>query len=231
MAEVLLVEDERILRTHYAAIFEREGFSVRAVKDGEAALAAFAGKRPDVAVLDLDLPKVSGFRVCEEFRRAAPAMPIVVLTANDSDVNEVRSLGLGADDFCSKTEPENVIVAHIRRAAARAESTAAASAPPPDAMPAVVKLGRTEIDTATLVVDRGDGADRLTGGEWEVFRQLWKANGRPLSPEKLLDALRERGAPCDISVLYVYISGLRRKLGSAGELITSQRRVGYRLIR
>ena len=227
MAEVLLVEDERILRTHYAAIFEREGFSVRAVKDGEAALAAFAGKRPDVAVLDLDLPKVSGFRVCEEFRRAAPAMPIVVLTANDSDVNEVRSLGLGADDFCSKTEPENVIVAHIRRAAARAESTAAASAPPPDAMPAVVKLGRTEIDTATLVVDRGDG----TGGEWEVFRQLWKANGRPLSPEELLDALRERGAPCDISVLYVYISGLRRKLGSAGELITSQRRVGYRLIR
>ena len=222
MAEVLLVEDERILRTHYAAIFEREGFSVRAVKDGEAALAAFAGKRPDVAVLDLDLPKVSGFRVCEEFRRAAPAMPIVVLTANDSDVNEVRSLGLGADDFCSKTEPENVIVAHIRRAAARAESTAAASAPPPDAMPAVVKLGRTEIDTATLVVDRGDGADRLTGGEWE---------GRPLSPEELLDALRERGAPCDISVLYVYISGLRRKLGSAGELITSQRRVGYRLIR
>ena len=224
MAEVLLVEDERILRNHYAAIFEREGFSVRAVKDGEAALAAFAGKRPDVAVLDLDLPKVSGFRVCEEFRRAAPAMPIVVLTANDSDVNEVRSLGLGADDFCSKTEPENVIVAHIRRAAARAESTAAASAPPPDAMPAVVKLGRTEIDTATLVVDRGDGADRLTGGEWEVFRQLWKANGRPLSPEELLDALRERGAPCDIS-------GLRRKLGSAGELITSQRRVGYRLIR
>ena len=122
MAEVLLVEDERILRNHYAAIFEREGFSVRAVKDGEAALAAFAGKRPDVAVLDLDLPKVSGFRVCEEFRRAAPAMPIVVLTANDSDVNEVRSLGLGADDFCSKTEPENVIVAHIRRAAARLDS-------------------------------------------------------------------------------------------------------------
>ena len=73
--------------------------------------------------------------------------------------------------------------------------------------------------------------DRLTGGEWEVFRQLWKANGRPLSPEELLDALRERGAPCDISVLYVYISGLRRKLGSAGGLITSQRRVGYRLIR
>ena len=231
MAEVLLAEDERILRTHYAAVFEREGFSVRTARDGEVALAEFAKKRPDVAVLDLDMPKVSGFRVCEEFRRAAPAMPIVVLTANDSDVNEVRSLGLGADDFCSKTEPENVMVAHIRRAAARAESTAAAAAPSPDAMPAVVRLGRTEVDTAALVVSRDDGADRLTGGEWEVFQLLWKANGRPLRPDELLDALRDRGMPCDISVLYVYISGLRRKLGSAGDLVSSQRRVGYRLIR
>ena len=69
--EILLVEDERVIRAHYVSILEGEGFSVRAAKDGAQALEEFARRRPDLAVLDLDLPKVAGFRVCEEFRRAA----------------------------------------------------------------------------------------------------------------------------------------------------------------
>lgn len=224
--EILLVEDERVIRAHYVSILEGEGFSVRAAKDGAQALEEFARRRPDLAVLDLDLPKVAGFRVCEEFRRAAPSMPIVILTANASDANEVRALGLGADDFCAKTESAEVVLARVRRAAERTAALA-----PAGGMPKIVKLGQVEVDTATMVVSHGGGAERLTRGEMDVFTLLWEANGRMCRPEELLDAMRERGSPCDIAVLYVFISGLRRKLGPAGGLIDNRRRVGYRLIR
>lgn len=224
--EVLLVEDERVIRAHYVSILEGEGFSVRVAKDGAQALKEFEKKHPDLAVLDLELPKVTGFRVCEEFRRDAPSMPIVILTANASDVNEVRALGLGADDFCAKTESSEVVLAHVRRAAERAKALA-----PADGMPRVVKLGQVEVDTATMVVTHGSGAERLTRGEMDVFTLLWEANGRMCPPDELLGAMRERGSPCDIAVLYVFISGLRRKLGPAGGLIDNRRRVGYRLIR
>lgn len=232
MADILLAEDERIVRAQYVALFESEGYSVRAVRDGAAALEAFEEKRPDIVVLDLDMPKLSGYRVCERIREVDALVPVLILTAGDTDANEVRALQLGADTFCSKMDSPSVLLSRIRRALERSEKVSSISSEGRGGLPAILKLGKVSVDTDTLVVtDSADYADRLTRGEIDALASLYDAGGRSLSTEEILDAMRMRGSPCDIAMLYQHISNLRKKLGPAGELIVHQRRVGYRLLK
>jgi DNA-binding response OmpR family regulator len=230
MAEILLAEDERLVRKQYTALFESEGFCVRAVKDGLEALKAFSEKRPDIVVLDLDMPKATGYRVCEEIRKTDQIVPIVILTAVPAPDNEVRALGCGADDFCSKTESSSILLSHVRRALQRSAAVSTENAAKTAATK--LKLGRVEVDMDTLVVSDGKNyAERLTRGEMDALSSLCEADGKYMSSEELLDAMRNKVTACDVQMLYQHISNLRKKLGPAGELIVHQRRVGYRLLK
>lgn len=232
MAEILLAEDDRIVRNRYVQLFQGEGYTVRAVRDGAAALEAFSDKRPDMVVLDLDMPNLSGYRVCEKIRETDALVPVVILTAGDTEANEVRSLSLGADCFCSKMASPSVLLSRVRRAMERSREIASETAAGRGGLPAVVKLGKITLDADTLVVTDGRShAERLTRGEFDVFASLYEADGRSLSAEEVLSAMLERGTPCDIAMLYQHISNLRRKLGPAGGLLVHQRRVGYRILK
>jgi DNA-binding response OmpR family regulator len=95
-----------------------------------------------------------------------------------------------------------------------------------------LKLGRVEVDMDTLVVSDGKNyAERLTRGEMDALSSLCEADGKYMSSEELLDAMRNKATACDVQMLYQHISNLRKKLGPAGELIVHQRRVGYRLLK
>ena len=91
MAEILIADDERLIREGMKALFVGEGFSVRTARDGEDALKKFAESRPDLVLLDVMMPKANGFRACEEIRRRDRLVPIVFLTAKDSEADQVRS--------------------------------------------------------------------------------------------------------------------------------------------
>ena len=170
--EILLADDERVFRSGMKALLESEGFAVRTARDGEAAVRKFAERVPDVVILDVMMPRMNGFRACEEIRKTDRRVPVVFLTAKDGEVDQVRALGLGADDYVSKSAPEALLVARIRRAVERARELVAGRTADADGC---IHLGQTTVDMTSLEVTvGGESAGRLTKTE---------ATSSPIEPE------------------------------------------------
>src|SRR5205809_2447305 len=140
---ILVVEDETTLRETLAEALEAEGFQVVQAGDGRAALARFRADRPDLVILDLMLPELSGIGVCPVVR-AESGVPIVMLTARESELDKVVGLELGADDYVTKPFSLRELSARIRALFRRSEQAATPAA----AGPPVVDLGRVQVDLA-----------------------------------------------------------------------------------
>ena len=226
MAEILIADDERLIREGLKALFVGEGFSARTARDGEDALKKFAERRPDLVLLDVMMPKANGFKACEEIRRLDRLVPVVFLTAKDSEADEVRGIGLGADDYVSKTAGEAILVARVRRALERAAAIDAEVSPP-----RVLQLGAVTVDFDRLTVS-GPGANgRLTRTEADILQLLALRAGSPMTGDELIAALRGEGYACEDGMVYTHVSNLRRKLRSAASLLVNDRSAGYRLMR
>ena len=113
MAVILLADDERAVRTGMRRFLESEGFTVEVAKDGIEAVEKFAAIRPDLVLMDVMMPKCNGFTACTEIRRIDPAVPVVFLTALDSEADLVRGFSLGADDYVSKSSGQGEQLARI----------------------------------------------------------------------------------------------------------------------
>ena len=137
---ILVVEDEPTLRETIVDALEADGFRVIAAADGREALTQFRGERPDLVLLDLMLPELSGIEVTRIIR-AESGVPIVMLTAKDSELDKVVGLELGADDYVTKPFSLRELTARIRALFRRAEASIAVGAPP-----AIVDLGRVQAD-------------------------------------------------------------------------------------
>ena len=229
MAEILVVDDERVLREGLKANLAGEGFAVRTARDGEDALRKIAERRPDLVLLDVMMPKMNGFRVCEEIRRTDTLLPIVFLTAKDSEADQVRGIGLGADDYISKDAGEPVLLARINRALARA---ATFGAPMAERKGHPIRLGKLHVDLNSLsAVGPGGEIIRLSKTEVDILKILDSDRGRFFTLDRIISELRGRGFACEDSLVYVNISRLRRKLGPVGELISCNRSAGYCLLK
>ena len=227
--EILLADDERAFRSGMKALLESEGFAVRTARDGEAAVRKFTERVPDVVILDVMMPRMNGFRACEEIRKTDRRVPVVFLTAKDGEVDQVRALGLGADDYVSKSAPEALLVARIRRAVERSRELVAGRAADADGC---LHLGQTVVDMTSLEVSvGGESAGRLTKTEADILRILAGRRGRHFSTDELIAALRGDGFACEDTMLYVHVSNLRRKLGPAAALLSTSRNAGYSLSR
>src|SRR3954465_15026729 len=139
---ILVVEDEPTLRETLVDALEGDGFRVIAAADGREALTQFRAERPDLALLDLMLPELSGVEVTRIIR-AESGVPIVMLTAKDSELDKVVGLELGADDYVTKPFPLRELSARIRALFRRSEQVAG-----PAAGQSVVDLGRVQVDLA-----------------------------------------------------------------------------------
>ena len=139
---ILVVEDEPTLRETLIEALEVEGFRVVGAADGRAALLRFRGERPDLILLDLMLPELSGIEVCRIIR-AESGVPIIMLTAKDSELDKIVGLELGADDYITKPFSLRELSARIRALFRRAEQGVAVDEPP-----AVIDLGRIQADLA-----------------------------------------------------------------------------------
>lgn len=225
MSEILVVDDERMIRTGIKAMLESEGFSVRTARNGEEALVRFREKRPDLVLLDVMMPKRNGFSICAEIRSIDPLTPVVFLTAKTGAAEQVRGFGLGADDYIVKSTNDAELVARVRRAVERAVA---------------YKLSVNEsrrmflsdavVDFDAQTVSCGDKVETLTPIESDILWLLSRERGRYVSHDEIVEVIRASGFSGDSGALYAHVSRLKRKLGKAGELLRSERGSGYALM-
>ena len=213
-ADILLADDERALRVFLKEALERRGFSVRCAPDGERALAMYRARRPDLLLLDVMMPGTGGYAVCEAVRREDAETPVLFLTALDSEADELRGLGAGADAYVSKTVSEEVLVARISAALRRS-----------DRLQSGFGFGEWRVDPLRLSMRnlRGETA-ALSEREVLLLRAFAGHHGEVFGGDMLLT--RYFGGGGDAS-LRVAMSRLRAKLGAAGADIRSVHGVGY----
>lgn len=225
MAEVLIVDDERTLRNSVKGLLLAEGFAVRTAKNGDEALAAFREKRPDLVLLDVMMPGRNGFAVCAEIRSLDPLTPVIFLTAKTGEAEQVRGFGLGADDYVSKTAGEAELVARVRRAIER--SSAFSSAAKESRR---IVFGDTTVDFDALIVDCKGNETRLTKTEADILWLLAAERGKFVPYDEIVDVLKAGGFTGDLGAVQTHVSRLKKKLGRAGNLLASERGVGYALM-
>lgn len=227
MGEILIVDDERIIREGIKANLSGEGFDVRSARDGGEALNKIAEKRPDVVLLDIMMPRMNGFKCCEKIRESDELLPVIFLTSKDSETDQLRGIGLGADDFVSKTSSYAVLLARINRALAR---TTAFGKSAKKSAGTTVDLGKVSVDLKMLAVtEDGKEIARLTKTEADILRLFDSQRGELVNSDDIITELRGNGFACEDAMLYMHISNLRKKLGSASALIVNKRGVGYGL--
>jgi DNA-binding response OmpR family regulator len=223
-ATILLVDDEDAVQKLLTYPLEHEGFRVLQARDGEEALARFAGEQVDLVVLDLMLPRLDGLEVCRRLR-AQSTVPIIMLTARDDELDKVVGLELGADDYITKPfsirEFRSRVRALLRRAALAGQ---------PDGRDVIAAEG-LEIDLAKRTIELQGQPVAVTYVEFELLRTLAAKPGRVFTRQALLEALWGDSAYREPRTIDVHVRHLREKLEAAPhepELIQTVRGVGYR---
>ena len=222
---VLLVEDEQSIASLVSLYLSNEGYTVEHVADGAQALAAVERLHPSLVILDLMLPGMDGMEICRRLRQTTEALPIVMLTARDTEVDRVVGLELGADDYITKPFSPRELVARVKAILRRAARETA-----PDAdVAAVVRIGDVEIDEARHRVAARGTEVTLTAKEFDLLVFLSRNKGIVFSREKLLDRVWGYGRPVDTRTVDSHVKSLRQKLGDAGSVVKTIRGVGYKV--
>ncbi|HTU71075.1 MAG TPA: response regulator transcription factor [Candidatus Baltobacteraceae bacterium] len=223
---IVVAEDDGAIRDLLAHHLEREGFSVVAVCDGNAALRS-ARYCADLMILDIGLPGVDGFDVVRALRREERAVPIVMLTARIDEIDRVVGFELGADDYICKPFSPREVVARVRAVLRRSGRTL-------DAAPAALRFGRLEIDEAAREA-RVDGADvHLKPREFALLLELAVNAGVALSRERLLERVWGFDFDGDERTVDVHVRRLRSKIEEDAGLppiVQTIHGYGYKFVR
>ncbi len=175
---ILLVEDEPHIALGLKDALEFEGFHVVTTPRGTEGVKLARDEKPDCIILDLMLPDLNGYRVCEEIRRFDRHVPIIMLTARSQEADKVRGLDVGADDYVTKPFSVNELVARIRAIFRRAALLPGA--------PETFTIGDAEVNLSTQVVKRGEKAEPLSFYEVELLRLLHSRAGVPVGRDEIL---------------------------------------------
>ena len=217
--KVLLVDDDATLRRTLGIGLRAEGHEVLIAADGRSALQALREDKPDIVVLDLGLPDVSGVEVLRRLR-AWSTIPVVVLSARAESTEKVQALDLGADDYVTKPFGMEELLARVRASARRAGSDVP-----------VLEAGDLVIDLPARRVTKAGAVVRLTPTEWGLLEMLVRTPGRLVSQQDLLHEVWGPTYARETNYLRVYVAQLRRKLerepGRPRHLITEPG-MGYR---
>jgi DNA-binding response OmpR family regulator len=218
---VLVVEDERRLAAAVRRGLSAEGFAVDIAYDGEDGLHLAREGGYDAVVLDLMLPKISGYRVCQQLRAEKNWVPILILSAKDGEYDQADGLDLGADDYLTKPFSYVVLAARLRALLRR-------GAVP---RPAELQAGDLSLDPASKRVRRGETEIVLTAREFALLEYLIRRAGQVVSKSQLLEHVWDAYDSVDLNVVEVYAGYLRRKVDTpfGRRALQTVRGAGYRL--
>jgi len=222
---IVVVEDERDMAELVAMRLEREHFDVEVARDGVEALETIGANPPDLVLLDLMLPKMSGTEVAAELRHdpRTKHVPIIMLTAKSEETDIVVGLELGTDDYVTKPFSMSVLVARIAAVLRRAEHAASDDS-------GVLSAGPIRIDTHRYKVQVAGKPVALTLTESRLLAAIVAGRGRVLTRDRLIDHAIGPDAVVTGRTIDVHLAALRRKLGRARCHIETVRGVGYRLM-
>ena len=206
MTRVLVVEDEESYSDALSYLLRKEGFEVAVAATGPDALADFDRSGADIVLLDLMLPEMSGTEVCRQLRQRSP-VPIIMVTARDSEIDKVVGLEIGADDYVTKPYSPRELVARIRAVLRRNAKETATEAVPP-----TLSAGPVRMDVDRHVVTVSGAAVQLPLKEFELLELLLRNAGRVLTRGQLIDRVWGADYVGDTKTLDVHIKRLRSKI-------------------
>lgn len=219
---LLFAEDEKSLSKAIVTILKKNNYEVDPVYDGEEALDYLTSGTPyDAAILDIMMPKMDGITVLKKLRASGSALPVLLLTAKSEVDDKVAGLDSGANDYLTKPFAMPELLARIR-AMARTQSVQSTSE---------LKVGCITLDQTTYELSSPSGSFRLANKEFQMLELLMSNPHQLISSERFMDKIWGYDSDADISVVWVYISYLRKKLNAlhADVQIKASRNAGYSL--
>jgi two-component system response regulator RegX3 len=224
VARVLVVEDEESFSDALSYMLRKEGFEVSVAATGTSALTEFDRTGADIVLLDLMLPEMSGSEVCRQLRSRSH-VPIIMVTARDSEIDKVVGLEIGADDYVTKPYSPRELVARIRAVLRRNVSEVTELAPP------TLSAGPVRMDVERHVVTVAGAAVPLPLKEFELLEMLLRNAGRVLTRGQLIDRVWGADYVGDTKTLDVHVKRLRSKIEpepSTPRYIVTVRGLGYK---
>ena len=225
MTRVLIVEDEESFADPLAFLLRREGFTTAVAASGQDALAEFDRNGADIVLLDLMLPGMSGTDVCKALRTRS-AVPVIMVTARDSEIDKVVGLELGADDYVTKPYSARELIARVRAVLRRGAEPA-----DPDSTPGVLAVGPVRMDVERHVVSVNGADVALPLKEFDLLEYLLRNAGRVLTRGQLIDRVWGADYVGDTKTLDVHVKRLRAKVEadpSAPRHLVTVRGLGYK---
>ena len=225
---ILIVEDEQSIVDILSFILVKEGYDTLEALDGPTGLQLALEQNPDLVLLDLMLPGMSGFEVCERIRAAGSTTPIVMLTAREEEDDKVRGLELGADDYITKPFKNRELIARVKANIRRVSMTAA----PPPVTAAELPLGeRMHLDEDRAAIFKDGAPLDLTQREYDLIRFLAARPGKVFSREALMEHVwNYEGYVGDVRAVDVAVRRLREKIEDdpgSPVFIKTKRGMGY----
>lgn len=224
MTHILLIDDEHKLTDPLRSSFERAGFDVSVANDGHAGLSLAMVEEPDVIILDVMMPGLDGWQVCQAVRQYS-TVPIIMLTALDDSVDRIKGLELGADDYLVKPFSYKELEAHVRAMLRRVQLDRG------DHTPAQIIIGDIILDLEAHVVTKAGEEVVLRQKEYEILTLLMTNPGKVITRDRLFDEVWGTDWLGDTRTLDVHMSWLRGKLEddpSHPVYLQTVRGVGYR---
>ena len=227
--KVLVIEDDSHIRLGLEEVLKSDGFEVASCSRGDEALDATARHQPDLIILDIMLPGLSGYDVCRELRSRQVPTPILMLTAKSQELDKVVGLDLGADDYVTKPFGVRELLARIHALLRRSPSAPASA--PPDSEP--FTIGNASVNPRTFEVTRGKTTERLTARELKLLQLFHTHAGEVMSRDALLTQVWGYHYYGTTRTLDQVIVQLRKKLGDntgAPQHLLTIHGVGYKLV-
>jgi two-component system response regulator ChvI len=227
---IALVDDDRNILTSLSVTLQAEGFITRLYSDGEAALKALLENPPDLAVLDIKMPRMDGMELLRRLREKSD-FPIIFLTSKDEELDEALGLAMGADDYIAKPFSQRLLLARIRAVLRRTEMRARPAQAEGEAEPAEIVRGRLVMDPARHRVSWGGEDVTLTVTEFLILEALAQRPGVVKSRNQLMDVAYQDDIYVDDRTIDSHIKRMRRKFRSVDsefDAIETLYGVGYR---
>jgi two-component system response regulator ChvI len=228
MASIALVDDDKNILASVTMLLEQEGYQVRSFSDPAAALTALSAHAPDLAILDIKMPRMDGLELLRRLRQANETLPVIFLTSKDEEIDELMGLNAGADDYVRKPFSQRLLLERVRAVLRRAEGKPAAGAEPKKE---VLVRGKLALDPQRHECTWEGKPVRLTVTEFLILQALAQRPGFVKSRDSLMDAAYDDQVYVDDRTIDSHIKRLRKKFKAVADdfdAIETLYGVGYR---